>query len=155
MEVEMGDSSQTTRRVADSGTVAATDNTHDVIQIIEAFLNRADPPLRVRDAWKHVKDAALQGTRAELARRVTDTSRDKNVTEIKAQLSELKETVQRLVEKPRGEPTFAEIARNAAKAKDPGLDKAKPVPARRSRELIIALGNETMAQRQRVGKELV
>jgi hypothetical protein len=84
MEVEMGDSSQTTRRIADSGTVAATDNTHDAIQIIEAFLNRADPPLRARDAWKHVKDAALQGTRAELARRVTDASRDKNVTEIKA-----------------------------------------------------------------------
>jgi hypothetical protein len=45
MEVEMGDSSQTTRRVADSGIEAATDNTHDAIQIIEAFLNRADPPL--------------------------------------------------------------------------------------------------------------
>jgi hypothetical protein len=102
-----------------------------------------------------MKDAALQGIRAELARRVTDVSRDKNVTEIKAQLSELKETVQRLVEKPQGQPTFAEIARNAAKAKDPSLDRAKPVPTRQSRELIIVPGNETMAQRQRVGKELV
>ena len=151
----MGDSSQTTRRVADSGTEAATDNTHDAIQIIEAFLNGVNPPLRARDTWKHVKDAALQGTRAELTRRATDASRDKSVTEIKAQLSDLKETVQRLIEKPQGQPTFAEIARNAAKAKDPGLDRAKPVLARRSRELIIALSNETMVQRQRAGKELV
>ena len=117
MEVEMGDSSQTTRRVADSGIEAANDNTYDAIQIIEAFLNGADPPVRVRDAWKHVKDAALQGTRAELARRATDASRDKNVTEIKAQLSELKETVQRLIEKPRGQPTFAEIAKMQPKPK--------------------------------------
>ena len=102
-----------------------------------------------------MKDAAFQSTRAEPTRRITDVSRDKNITEIRAQLSELKEIVQGLAEKPQRQPTFAEVARNATKANDPGPDRVKPVPARRSRELIIAPGNETAAQRQRIGKELV
>ena len=151
----MGDSSKTTCRVADSGTEAAYGSIYDAIQIIEAFLNGADPPLRARDAWKHVKDAAFQSTRAEPTRRVTDASRDKNITKIRAQLSELKEIVQGLAEKPQRQPTFAEVARNATKANDPGLDRVKLVPARRSRELIIVPRNEIVAQRQRIGKELV
>ncbi len=45
-------------------------------------------------------------------------SKDNDATEIKAQLQELKGIIQGLAEKTRRPLTFAEIARNAAKATD-------------------------------------
>jgi hypothetical protein len=36
-----------------------------------------------------------------------------------------------------------------------GVERIKPIPSRRAREVIIVLGNESITQRQRIGQQLV
>ena len=70
----MGDSSQSTRRVPNTGLEATTEVIHNATQIIEAFLDGADPSMRVVDAWKRVKNAVTQGSKGDNPRRVEDAS---------------------------------------------------------------------------------
>jgi hypothetical protein len=70
----MGDSSQSTRRAPNIGPEATTKVIHNATQIIEAFLDGADPSMRVVDAWKRVKNAVTQGLKGDNSRRVSDAS---------------------------------------------------------------------------------
>src|ERR1700716_4301102 len=164
----MGDNSQSTRRAPNQGLRATIEMTQNATQIIEAFLDGADPTMRVIDAWKRVKNAVIQGLKGDNSRRAGDASHDhiesKEAKEIKEQIQELKGIIQGITEKPRefGKPlTFAEVARNATSSIAPnpnitsGIERVKPVPSRRTREVIIAPGNETTTQRQRTGQQLV
>jgi hypothetical protein len=64
--------------------------TQNATQIIEAFLDGADPTMRVIDAWKRVKNAVIQGLKGDNSRRVPNASYDyiqsKEAKEIKEQL---------------------------------------------------------------------
>src|SRR4030088_3394810 len=162
----MGDSSQSTRRVPNTGPEATTEVIHNATQIIEAFLDRADPSMRVVDTWKRVKNAVTQGSKGDNPRRVEDASHDhiqsKEAKEIKEQIQELKGIIQGITEKPReskGPLTFAEVARNATSTPTlnttPGVERVKPVPSRRTREVIIAPGNESILKPQRTIQQLV
>ena len=86
----------------------------------------------------------------------------KEAKEIKEQIKEIKAIIQGITEtpkEPRGPLTFAEVARNATSTPTlnitPGVERIKPIPSRRVREVIIVLGNESTTQRQRTGQQLV
>jgi hypothetical protein len=70
----MGDSSQSTRRAPNLGPEATTEVIHNATQIIEAFLDRADLPMRVVDVWKRVKNAITQGLKGDNSQCVGDAS---------------------------------------------------------------------------------
>jgi hypothetical protein len=72
----MGDSSQSTRRAPNIGLEATTEVIHNATQIIEAFLDKADLSMRVVDAWKRVKNMAIQGLKGDDSRRVGDALYD-------------------------------------------------------------------------------
>jgi hypothetical protein len=70
----MGDRSQSTRRAPNQGSEATIEMTQNATQIIEAFLDGADPIIRVIDTWKRVKNAVIQGLKGDNSRRVGDAS---------------------------------------------------------------------------------
>jgi hypothetical protein len=72
----MGDRSQSTRHAPNQGLEATIEMTQNATQIIEAFLDGADPTMRVIDMWKRVKNAVIQGFKGDNSRRVRDASHD-------------------------------------------------------------------------------
>jgi hypothetical protein len=134
---------------------------------MKRFRTRIDDDFQsIVDAWKRVKNAATQGLKGDNSRRVGDTSYDyiqsKEAKEIKEQIKEIKAIIQGIIEtpkEPRGPLTFAEVARNATSIPTLnttlGIERIKPIPSRRAKEVIIALGNESTTQRQRIGQQLV
>lgn len=136
--------SETTRPVA-------TISLDDAIQTIESFVREAEWPLRLQNAWKHVKDVA---SRAVLGARQDDNTED--IRTIKVQLEGLTKIIQGLANKPAiGKASYADILRSNTTGSKVSVDRVASVPARRAREVIITPGNEEPRQRQRSGLDIV
>ena len=128
----------------------ATDHLQDAIKTVESFVREAGWPLRLQNAWKHVKDAAL----ATALGACQDNNKE-DIRTIKVQLEGLTKIVRGLADKPAmAQASYADILRNNAGPKVSG-DRIAPVPARRAREIIIAPGNEEPQQKQRSGLDIV
>jgi hypothetical protein len=131
----------------------ADSNVYEAIQTIEAFVRKENWPTRIQGMWTQVKQAALRtkgGTNSESA-----SSAD--IKEIKAQVHGLTTIVRDLAKATAlSQPktlSYADMLRRPAQG--PQATKEMPVPARRSRELIVAPGAESPSQKQRTGPELV
>ena len=121
----------------------------DAIQTIETFVRGENWPTRIQDAWAKVCGAA-QERGAQTTRRTDDATT--GITELKAQIKDIAEAVQGLTKTTRAAAPLSYAAVLQRGASQP---KEMPVPARRSREVTIAPGTETTAQRQRSGQEIV
>jgi hypothetical protein len=128
----------------------ATDHLQDAIKTVESFVREAGWPLRLQNAWKHVKDAAL----ATALGACQDNNKE-DIRTIKVQLEGLTKIVRGLADKPAmAQASYADILRNNAGPKV-SVDRIAPVPALRAREIIIAPGNEEPQQKQRSGLDIV
>lgn len=131
----------------------ATSNVNDEIQIIETFVRGENWPVRIREAWEKVRQAA-----ARQAQGLQGDAPDRVITDINTQLKDLTNAVRKLAQQPaqRGpQLSYAAVLQGAGKPIPPQVQGEMPVPARRSRELVIAPGTETTAQKQRSGREIV
>jgi hypothetical protein len=129
----------------------AIDGLNDAIQTIESFVREADWPLRLQNAWKHVKNAAYTTV---VGARPVDNSED--IRTIKVQLEGLTKIVRGLADKPvTGKASYADILRSNTIDATVSADRTVPVPARRAREIIIAPGKEEPRQKQRSGLDIV
>ena len=143
----MGDNSPQNARDATAGS-----NIYEAIQAIEAVVQKEKWPARIQGMWAQVKQAALH---EEGIGRENTSSTD--MQEIKAQIRGLAVTIKDLANtailSPSKAPSYAEALRQPAHK----LQAAKeiPVPARRSRELVVAPGAESSSQKQRTGPELI
>lgn len=131
----------------------APSNVNDEIQIIETFVREENWPARIREAWERVKQAT-----GDQAQQPQGDVPGRAIADINAQLKDLTTAVRKLVQQPaqRGpQLSYAAVLQGVGKPMPPQAQGEMPVPARRSRELVIAPGTETTAQKQRSGREIV
>lgn len=132
--------------------MAAEDSLTTAIQTIETFVRQENWPGRLKDAWEKVKGAAGRG-----ALRGATTEPKGDLQEIKDQIQDLTKIVQGLTKAPSNSTSPVSYAAVLKRGTALGLPQRgeMPVPARRSREVIIATGAETPTQKQRSGAEIV
>ena len=145
-------SGQAGRSLAGSQETAATDAIGDIeepiveaIQVIEAFLGSSSMSLRVKDAWKRVRNAAERPANAR-----GEVAGQGKVLEQVAR--DVRKTL-RIVEQRSTPPARAQSYADAVKALAPAKEAA--VPFRQRREIIVSSSGETPDQRRRDNKELV
>jgi hypothetical protein len=125
----------------------------EAIQTTEAFVRSANWPERAKDAWKRVKEAAFN----QLGHHASDASRD--IQELKTQVKGLTDLIKGFAKPNKASISYADALRSKGSAPVGGRSdgqRVQPVPARRhARELVVAPGTETAAQKQRTSLELV
>ena len=134
------------------GATTASVNLIEAIQTTEAFVRSANWPERAKDAWKRVKEAAFN----QLGHDASDASRD--IQELKTQVKGLTDLIKGLAKPNTATSSYADALRSKGSAPVGGRSdgqRIQPVPARRARELVVAPGTETTAQKQRTSLELV
>jgi hypothetical protein len=123
------------------------------LQDFEVLVRKENWPNKAYELWARIKYAALHPM--EMAgpggAYLTD------ISEIKAHVQDLTTAVRDLakvtVPTPQKTASYADMLRKPAAG--PPAPREMPVPARRSRELVIAPGEENPPQKQRTGQELV
>src|SRR3981081_572214 len=88
------------------GPPAATVNLIEAIQTIEAFVQSASWPERAKDAWKHVKEAALSKADCD----APDASKD--IQELKTQVKGLTDLVKSISKQPAAPASYADALRS-------------------------------------------
>jgi len=88
------------------GPPAATVNLIEAIQTIEAFVQSASWPERAKDAWKHVKEAALSKADHDMS----DVSKD--IQELKTQVKGLTDLVKSISKQPAAPASYADALRS-------------------------------------------
>ena len=133
------------------GATTASVNLIEAIQTTEAFVRSANWPERAKDAWKRVKEAAFN----QLGHDASDASRD--IQELKTQVEGLTDLIKGFAKPNTASISYADALRSKGSAPVGGRSDQRvlPVPARRARELVVAPGTETTAQKQRTSLELV
>ena len=134
------------------GATTASVNLIEAIQTTEAFVRSANWPERAKDAWKRVKEAAFN----QLGHDASDASRD--IQELKTQVKGLTDLIKGLAKPNTAPSSYADALRSKGSApvgRRSDGQRIQPVPARRARELVVAPGTETTAQKQRTSLELV
>ena len=138
---------------------ASTEPIFREVRIMEAFVRGGSISEEIKNAWKRVKEVALYKETVEDKTRVPHASDD--IKEIKAQVQDLKNLVRGLASQAKlhtGPLSYAEVLRGkGAEAIRVGgaQERTLRVPARRARELVVAPGGESAAQRQRTSNEIV
>ncbi len=132
------------------GTMAHS-NINEAIKIMETFVRGENWPERAKEAWKAVKEAALSsGQRGD----ASQENASKDIKEIKEQVAGIMGMIKELKPGPvQAKQSYADALKanwaTGAKGRD------MPVPARRSREVVVAAGTEDIKQKQRSGAEIV
>jgi hypothetical protein len=128
----------------------AYEDVNTAIQTIETFVRQENWPVRIRDAWRRVKEAAIKGGEGAGNQGVAQS-----LKELQDQMKGLTTTVRELAIAPTTKKAlYADVLRNSGTA-NPQTEREMPVPARRSREVVVAPGDEDTTQKQRTGPELV
>jgi hypothetical protein len=120
----------------------APSNVNDEIQIIETFVREENWPVRIREAWERVKQAT-----GDQAQQPQGGVPGCAIADINAQLKDLTTAVRKLVQQPaqRGpQLSYAVVLQGVGKLMPPQAQGEMLVLARRSCELVIALGTETI-----------
>jgi hypothetical protein len=134
------------------GPPAATVNLIEAIQTIEAFVQSASWPERAKDAWKHVKEAALSKADHD----ASDASKD--IQELKTQVKGLTDLVKNISKHPAAPVSYADALRSKGSplaSGRPNSQRIQAIPSRRARELVVAPRTETPTQKHRTSLELV
>ena len=121
----------------------------DAIKTIEEFVRVENWPERLQSAWRIVRGEVVGG------RAKGGCPEQGELKDLQRQINSIEKAVQSLV---KGQPSASKLSYAAALQKGPLFSeqrKEMPVPARRSREVVIAAGSETPAQKQRSGAELI
>ena len=141
--------------MCDAPATVTPDSLNNAIGTIESFVQGQEWPLRLQNAWKRVKDAAVNKT-AGAEMRAPELRDDENIRAIKTQLEGLTKMVRNLSEPVTApaKPSYTEMLCRASPITR-ASERVAPVPARRVREIVIAPGNESLTQRQRSGREIV
>lgn len=111
------------------------------IQIIETFVREESWPARIRDAWNRVKGAAFKGVKG-----AGDQEVAQSLKELQNQMKGLATTVRELAMAPvTKEASYANVLHTGIQLV-PQKERKLPVPSRRSREVVIAPGDENPRQ---------
>jgi hypothetical protein len=110
----------------------ASKRLNEAILIIESFVRDAAWPLRLQNAWKHVKNTAFNAVQTSTATASSDDNNN-DIRTIKAQLEGLTTIVRGLAEKPTTitKLSYADTLRKGTPASKVPIDRVAPVLARR------------------------
>jgi hypothetical protein len=140
----------TSRRDRDT---VADSNIYEAIQTIEAFVQKENWPVRIRGMWTQVKQVALLVEKGNSSENTSSA----DIREIKAQVHDLTVILRNMAKdtlstQPKA-ISYAGVLCQPAQMLQ--VAKEMPVPARQTRELIVAPGAKSPSQKQHTGLELV